>query len=71
MKSAVSKKTRLLLLLILNIVGVIAAITFFVISSETDRFKIFMRGVMLFIFLGFSVSYCFDYIKELRKRVNE
>jgi len=67
MKFGVSQKTRLLFLLLLSIAGVIATLTFFIISSETDRFKIFMRGLMLCVFLGFSVSYCIDYIKELKK----
>ncbi len=70
MKPGVAQKTRLLFLLLLNIVGVVSIITFFVISPETDRFKLFIRGVLLFIFLGFAISYFIDYIKE-RKRVND
>lgn len=67
MKFGVSQKTRLLFLLLLSITGVITVITFFIISSETDRFKLFMRGLTLCMFLGFSVSFCIGYIKELRK----
>lgn len=67
MKFGVSQKNRLLFRLVLNIVVVITIITFFFLSSETDRFKIFIRGVMLFIFLGFSISSGIHYIKELRK----
>jgi len=67
MKFGISQKVRLLFLLLVSLAGMISVIVFFIISFETDRFKIFIRGVMLFIFLGFSVSYFLQYLKELRK----
>jgi len=67
MKNAVSQKKRLLFLLLLNMAGAITVITFFILSSEIDRFRIFMRGLMLCIFLIFLVKYGFAFLKESKK----
>ena len=69
MKLGISLKIRLLLLLIANVIGLLGTISFFFSSQETDRFKIFMRGVMLSTFLFYSVLYGRKYLMELKKKL--
>ncbi len=67
MKIKISLKTRLLILFILSLIGLIGTVILFIISGETDNFKIFMRGLGVFLFLFWSLFYGRKYFREVKK----
>ncbi len=67
MKIKISLKTRLLLLFILSMIGLIGTVIWFFISRETDQFNIFMRGLWDFLFLFWSIFYGRKYFREVKK----
>ncbi|MEO7210809.1 MAG: hypothetical protein ABIY35_07680, partial [Chitinophagaceae bacterium] len=60
-------KTRLLLLFILSLIGLIGTVIWFFMSRETDQFNIFMSGLGGFLFLFWSIFYGRKYIREVKK----
>lgn len=67
MRFGITAKTWTLIFLLLSISGIIAIVISFVFYQESDRFRIFMRGLMLCIFVYNTFLYGRRYKRALKK----